>query len=62
MLQHHFARFACVTGDNPGFFHIDGCTKCEGGMEECLNTEAVLEYSRVYPAAVAGTGKYFHFR
>ena len=27
-------------------FHSKGCTKCEGGMDECLNTEAVLEYSR----------------
>ena len=73
---HHWAykRYGCITGDNAGFFHIDGdlknaqsqfgqflleddnnddchliisgCTKCEGGMEECLNTEAVLEYSR----------------
>ena len=60
---HHWAykRYGCITGDNAGFFHIDGdfqlrtflstnrtsgCTKCEGGMDECLNTEAVLEYSR----------------
>jgi hypothetical protein len=54
-------RYGCITGDNAGFFHIDGSTKCEGGMEECLNTDAVMEYTRVYPEAVAGDGKYFHF-
>lgn len=56
-----FVRYGCITGDNAGFFHIDGCTKCEGGMDECLNTEAVMEYSRVYPEAIAGVGNYFHF-
>jgi len=30
-------------------------------MEDCLNTEAVMEYSRTYPAAVAGRGDYFHY-
>merc|ERR1712038_104104 len=60
---HHWAykRYGCITGDNAGFFHIDGCTKCEGGMDECLNTEAVLEYSRTFPAAIAGRGDYFHY-
>jgi len=60
---HHWAykRYGCITGDNAGFFHIDGCTKCEGGMDECLNTEAVLEYSRTFPAAIAGRGNYFHY-
>jgi len=56
-----YKRYGCITGDNAGFFHIDGCTKCEGGMDECLNTDAVMEYTRVYPEAVAGDGKYFHF-
>merc|ERR1711892_238393 len=56
-----YKRYGCITGDNAGFFHIDGCTKCEGGMDECLNTDAVMEYTRVYPEAVAGNGKYFHF-
>jgi len=56
-----YKRYGCLTGDNAGFFHIDGCTKCEGGMEECLNTEAVMEYTRVFPEAVAGNGKYFHY-
>jgi len=60
---HHWAykRYGCITGDNAGFFHIDGCTKCEGGMAECLNVDAVLEYSRVYPEAIAGVGNYFHY-
>ena len=58
----NYYRYGCITGDNAGFFHIDGCTKFEGGMDECLNTDAVMEYTRVYPEAVAGDGKYFHFR
>jgi hypothetical protein len=55
-------RYGCVTGDNAGFFKIDGCTKCVGGMDECLNTDAVMEYTRVYPESIAGDGEYFHFR
>ena len=55
-------RYGCVTGDNAGFFKIDGCSKCVGGMAECLNTDAVMEYTRVYPESVAGDGEYFHFR
>ena len=59
-----YKPYGCITGDNAGFFHLEGhsaCTTCEGAMEDCLNTEAVREYSRTYPAAVAGRGDYFHF-
>lgn len=56
-----YKRYGCITGDNAGFFHIDGCTKCEGGMKECLNVDAVMEYTRVFPEAIAGEGRYFHF-
>jgi len=59
-----YKPYGCITGDNAGFFNLEGhsgCTTCEGGMKDCLNTEAVMEYSRTYPAAVAGRGDYFHY-
>lgn len=61
---HHWAYklYGAWTWDSHGLFNLgdDNNYNCPD-IESCLNVENVKTYARVYPSAVAGTGKYFHF-
>jgi len=47
--------FSNVTWDNPGLFRTEGpYDPCLGTMDQCLDTEIVKTYARIYPQAVAG--------
>ena len=60
---HHWAykRYGAWTGDNPGLFFYDENGPCQGSMDQCLDTDKVRAYARVYPQAIAGQVRYFHF-
>ena len=61
---HHWAYklYGAWTWDSHGLFELgdDNNYDCPT-IDSCLNKERVAVFARVYPAAVAGTGKYFHF-
>jgi len=61
---HHWAYklYGAWTWDSHGLFNLgdDNDYDCPT-IESCLNPDRVRLFARTFPAAVAGTGKYFHF-
>ena len=58
-----YKLYGAWTGDSHGHFSLgdDNDYDCPS-LESCLNVSPdLLQYARVYPSAVAGTGKYFTF-
>ena len=57
-----YKLYGAWTWDSHGHFSLedDNDYDCPT-LESCLNVDSLLPYARVYPSAVAGTGKYFHF-
>ena len=57
-----YKLYGAWTGDSHGHFSLgdDNNYDCPD-LESCLNVDSLLPYARVYPSAIAGTGKYFTF-
>ena len=57
-----YKLYGAWTGDSHGHFSLvdDNNYDCPS-LESCLNVDSLWQYARVFPSAIAGTGKYFTF-
>lgn len=61
-MQWDYKSFANLTWDNPGLFFTEGNACADkSDMAACLNTDAVMQWSRTYAKAVAGFTHSFRF-